>query len=195
VLRGPGSQKPRGDSRRAEFAALARKYERDIYNGALRMTRSRDDAEDLAQDTFVKAYASFHQFRRGTNFRAWLFRILTNTYINAYRRRQRGPEFVALDDVTADQVAKTRSGEGASQAEPEEAALARLPDEEVEAALDELPEAFRLVVILADMQELGYRDVAQALDIPIGTVRSRLFRGRRLLRRRLREYAASRGLI
>jgi RNA polymerase sigma-70 factor (ECF subfamily) len=195
VLRGPGSQESRGDNRRAEFEALAHKYSRDIYNGALRMTRSRDDAEDLAQDTFVKAYASFHQFRRGTNFKAWLFRILTNTYINAYRRRQRGPEFVALDDLTADQVAKTRSGEGASQAEPEEAALARLPDEEVEAALEELPEAFRLVVILADMQELGYRDVAQALDIPIGTVRSRLFRGRRLLRRRLREYAAARGLI
>ncbi|MFQ6097298.1 MAG: sigma-70 family RNA polymerase sigma factor [Armatimonadota bacterium] len=194
MLRGK-DRKDSTEDRRAEFEALAQKYQRDIFNGALRMTRSRDDAEDLAQETFVKAYSSFHQFRRGTNFKAWLFRILTNTYINVYRRKRRGPEFVALDDLTADLAALNRAEEGHSPTEPEEAALARLPDEEIEKALSELPEVFRLVVILADMQQLPYRDVAEALDIPVGTVRSRLFRGRRILRRRLREYASGRGMI
>jgi len=182
-------------AKRREFEELAHKHARDIYNSALRMTRDRDDAEDLAQDTLTKAYASFHQFRPGTNFRAWLFRILTNTYINVYRRRRRGPDFVALDEITANQAAKAQYGTRSRQSRPEEAVFADLPGEEVQAALDDLPEAFRLVVILSDIDQFAYKEIAQMLNIPIGTVRSRLFRGRRRLRSALREYARVQGII
>ena len=181
--------------KRREFEELAYKHARDIYNSALRMTRDRDDAEDLAQDTLTKAFASFHQFRPGTNFRAWLFRILTNTYINVYRRRRRGPDFVALDEITANQAAKAQDGPGSREFRPEDAVFADLPAEEVQGALDELPEAFRIVVILSDIEQLAYKEIAQMLRIPIGTVRSRLFRGRRRLRNALREYAKAHGII
>ncbi|MGD8240208.1 MAG: sigma-70 family RNA polymerase sigma factor [Armatimonadota bacterium] len=181
--------------KRQQFQDLADKHARDIYNSALRMTRDRDDAEDLAQDTLTKAFASFHQFRPGTNFRAWLFRILTNTYINVYRRRRRGPDFVALDEITANQAAKARDERGSREARPEDAVFADLPGEEVQGALDELPEAFRIVVILSDIDQFAYKEIADMLRIPIGTVRSRLFRGRRRLRNALREYAKVHGII
>ncbi len=182
-------------AKRRQFEDLAHKHARDIFNSALRMTRDRDDAEDLAQDTLTKAFASFHQFRPGTNFRAWLFRILTNTYINVYRRRRRGPDFVALDEITANQAAKAQESTRPRHSRPEDALFADMPGEEVQAALDDLPSAFRIVVILSDIEQFAYKEIAQMLKIPIGTVRSRLFRGRRRLRNALREYAKIHGII
>ncbi len=194
--REPSSQEMSAEAlQRQQFEELAYQHARDIYNSALRMTRDRDDAEDLAQDTLAKAYGSFHQFRPGTNFRAWLFRILTNTYINVYRRRRRGPDFVALDEITANQAAKAQDGAERGQCRPEEVAFADLPGEEVQAALDDLPDAFRLVVMLSDIEQFAYKEIAEMLKIPIGTVRSRLFRGRRRLRSALREYAKAHGII
>ena len=184
-----------GGRRRAEFERLARQYERDIYSSALRMTRDADDAADLAQEALAKAYSSFHQFRPGTNFKAWVFRILTNTYINEYRRRQRAPEEVELDETAVDQAARQDLERGGTASEPECRVLAGVTDEEVQTALDALPDVFRLVVILSDLQGFSYEQIAHILDIPIGTVRSRLFRGRRLLRGTLYRYAKARGLI
>ncbi len=188
----------RGDdsqARRAEFERMARAYEREIYNSALRMTRDADDAADLAQEALAKAYGSYYQFRPGTNFKAWVFRILTNTYINEYRRRQRAPEQVELDEAAADQAARLELERGATESEPERVVLADIAEQEVQDALDDLPEVFRLVVILSDLHGLSYEDIANILGIPIGTVRSRLFRGRRLLRRTLQRYAEARGFI
>lgn len=181
--------------RRAEFEGLARGHEREIYNSALRMTCNPEDAADLAQEALVKAYTSFHQFEPGTNFRAWLFRILTNTYINEYRRRQRTPETIGLEEEAVDRAAQAESGQPSLGSQPEHDLFDDLPDEEVEAALDALPEAFRMVVVLCDLQQCSYEEIAEILDVPIGTVRSRLFRARRLLRQSLRQYARARGII
>lgn len=181
--------------RRAEFEELAREYEREIYNSALRMTRNAEDAADLAQEALVKAYTSFHQFESGTNFRAWLFRILTNTYINQYRRRQRAPETIGLEEEAVDRAVRAEGEEPSGTPQPEHEVFNDLPDEEVEAALDALPEPFRMVVVLCDLQRCSYEQIADMLEIPIGTVRSRLFRARRLLRQSLRHYARARGII
>ena len=191
----PSEAVPADSVKRREFEELAYRHARDIYNSALRMTRDRDDAEDLAQDTLTKAFASFHQFRPGTNFRAWLFRILTNTFINVYRRRRRGPDFVALDEITANQAARTQDDTASRESRPEDAVFCDLPGEEVQSALDELPDAFRVVVVLSDIEQFAYKEIADMLRIPIGTVRSRLFRGRRRLRNALREYARVHGII
>jgi RNA polymerase sigma-70 factor (ECF subfamily) len=180
---------------RDEFESLASQYQRDIYSAALRMTRDPDDAADLAQDALARAYAAFHQFRRGTNFKAWLYRILTNTYINDYKRRQRGPRFVSYDVPTETGGSEVEVIPGPEGEQPEVAALMQVRDEEVEAALDALPEEFRQVVMLSDIEEFPYQDIARILRIPMGTVRSRLFRGRRLLRKALMDYAKQRGII
>ena len=180
---------------RDEFEGLAFQFQRDLYNTALRMTRDPDDAADLAQETLAKAYAAFYQFRRGTNFKAWLYRILTNTYINVYKRRQRGPKFVSYDapsETGQSEVDVAAADEGE---QPEVAVLLKVRDEEVEAALAAIPEEFRDVVVLSDIDEFSYHDIADILRIPMGTVRSRLFRGRRLLRKALGEYAKERGII
>ncbi len=189
-----GKRNTNGDAKRAEFEELARQYARDIYSGALRLTRNLDDAEDLAQEVFVRAYTAYDQFQAGTNFRAWLFRILTNTFINRYRRRARQPQTIAWDDLTRESELETTAGRDEAD-QPEEALLSEVADEEVERALAELPEEFRVAVILSDICDLSYREVADALKIPLGTVRSRLFRGRRLLRRSLENYARARGML
>ena len=166
-----------------------------LYRTALRMTRSEADAEDLVQETYIRAFRFREQFTPGTNLKAWLFRILTNTFINTYRRRQTQPEFTELDGVDEFSLykrmsdLKTSSGAG----NPETEFLDGLVDREVKDALGELPEKFRQVVLL-DVEGFSYKEIAEMLDIPIGTVMSRLHRGRKFLRKRLLDLAQQRGI-
>lgn len=181
--------------KREEFERLARPHEREIYNTALHLTRDPTDAEDLAQDAFVRAYSSFHQFRPGTNFRAWLFKILVNTFINEYRKKSRQPVTVAWEELSRE--AEQQAIEDSQQlvADPEASFFSKVADPEVTTALDGLPPEFREVVVLYDLKGFSYREIGQMLKVPLGTVRSRLFRGRKLLMKSLRDYARSRGLI
>jgi RNA polymerase sigma-70 factor, ECF subfamily len=166
-----------------------------LYRTALRMTRSEADAEDLVQETYIRAFRFKDQFTPGTNLKAWLFRILTNTFINSYRRRQSQPEFTELDDVDEFSLYKRMSDLKVSSAsgDPETEFLNGLVDSQVKDALLELPEKFRQVVLL-DVEGFSYKEIAEMLDIPIGTVMSRLHRGRKFLQKRLLEVAQQRGI-
>jgi RNA polymerase sigma-70 factor, ECF subfamily len=171
----------RADERADERFAEAIGYRRHLHAVASRMTRNHADAEDLVQETYVRAYASFHQFREGTNLKAWLNRILTNVFISSYRKRQREP--VLTDPAIQEwQIAQAQSHTASSMRSAEDVALDHMPDASVIEALRQLPDHFRIPVYLADVEGFGYREIAAVMHCPVGTVMSRLHRGRRRLR-------------
>ncbi len=164
-----------------DFEGLARQHLSDLLGSALRMTRNWEDAQDLTQDTLVRAFRGFESFQPGTNFKAWVFRIMVNTYINLRRRDARRPRTTSWEDMPGE--SETGGFDPlAEEGQPEATTLAVLPNEHLKAALDELPDEFRIPVLLCDVEEQSYKDIARMLGIPLGTVRSRIFRGRQRLR-------------
>lgn len=182
---------------RDDFTADAMQYAPQLYSTALRMTRNRADAEDLVQETFMKGWRAFESYEQGTNLRAWLFRIMTNTYINKYNAKQRRPDETELDEVEELYLFKRL---GAFNQEKinlsaEDQMLELFTDDEVKNALEELPEVFLIPVLMSDVEGFSYKEIAEITDVPIGTVMSRLHRGRKLMQKRLYDYARERGLI
>lgn len=172
-----------------EFERLALPYLESLYNTALRMARNAQDAEDLVQETFLRAYRGYHQFTPGTNLKAWLFRILKNAFINEYRKRRSAPveeDFSGIEESFESRIDRDRA---AAIPNPEEEALARSLDEGVQQALAELPEDYRMAIVLADLEGFSYKEIAEILEVPIGTVMSRLYRGRKQLEEALLRYA------
>ena len=165
-----------------------------LYAAALRMTKNPADAQDLVQETFVKAFAAFGQFTQGTNLKAWLYRILTNTFINSYRKKQREPYQGTIDELEDWQLGGAESTTARSSRSAEAEAIDHLPDSAVKDALQALPEDFRLAVYFADVEGFSYQEIADMMNTPIGTVMSRLHRGRRMLRELLADYAKERGI-
>jgi len=184
-------------SAKEQFTTDAMQYAPQLFSTALRMTRSRSDAEDLVQETYIKGWRSFHTFQEGTNLRAWLFRIMTNTYINKYNAKKRKGTEVELDDVEELFLYKRLGSIDQSQlsSSAEDQMLELFTDDEVKNALEELPEDFRVPVLLSDVDGFSYKEISEMLEIPIGTVMSRLHRGRKAMQKMLYEYARERGLI
>ena len=167
-----------------------------LYAGALRMTRNPQDAEDLVQETMMRAYRAFDRFEAGTNLKAWMFRIMTNAYINTYRKKQREPIKVSQDDAEEfDLYQELKNHDIAYTRSAENVVLDQLVDSDITQALDDLPEQFRLAVILSDVQDFSYAEMAEIMDVPIGTVMSRLHRGRKALQKRLLDLAREKGIV
>ena len=183
-------------------AALRERFERDVlpllsslYGAALRLTRNPSDAEDLVQETYLRAFRGFAGFQEGTNLKAWLYRILTNSFINTYRKKQREPQTVEGPDDIDEWYLFDRLGAQNVEASAESEVLDKIPDEAVKAALESLPENFRLPVLLADVEGFSYKEIAEIMDSPVGTVMSRLHRGRKALQKALWDTAKERGLV
>src|SRR5919198_4657384 len=165
-----------------------------LYSSAFRLTRNAADAEDLVQETFLRAYRGFHQFQEGTNLKAWLYRILMNTFINSYRKKQREPRTIS-DDEVEDWYLYSRMADEGLEPSAETSVIESLPDEDVQEALQSLPEQFRAAVLLADVEGFSYKEIAEITGVPIGTVMSRLHRGRKALEKRLWDVVRERGLV
>ncbi len=180
-----------------DFERDAMQYARQLYSAAMRMTRNPADAEDLVQETYLKAYRAYHTFQEGTNLKAWLYRILTNTYINKYRKDSRRPSEVDLGTVEDMYLYRRLGSEESAEAArtTEDRVLDGLVESDIKQAVEELPESFRMPVLLADLEGFSYKEIAEILDIPIGTVMSRLHRGRKAMQKRLWGFAKQRGLL
>jgi RNA polymerase sigma-70 factor (ECF subfamily) len=176
------------EERQKAFEELALPFMDSFYSTALRMTRNETEAEDLVQDAYLRAYRFFDKFEKGTNFRAWLFKIIRNVYINKYRKASLSPQMMDVADAEA-------SGSLSDTDTPERQIFDKLLDDDITKALDSLPDDFRLTLIMSDLEGFSYKEIAEILDCPIGTVMSRLHRGRKLLRRNLTDYAKNRGYI
>ena len=187
-------EKESAEQRRKRFEADALQYMNQLYSAALRYTKNPADAQDLVQDTYAKAYVSFHQFEPGTNLKAWLYRILTTTFINTYRKDQRRPQLSdkELEDWQIADASSHTSDQGKSA---EDVALENLPDSDIKRALSEIPEEFRIAVYLADVEGFSYKEIAEIVGVPTGTVMSRLHRGRKQLREKLTDYARELGYV
>ena len=199
VLDNKNIMNPSVEDRKKEFSDTAFPYMDEMYAGAMRMTRNPQAAEDLVSEVFTKAWKSFHQFEKGTNMRAWLYRILTNTYINIYRKRTRQGIPVNIDQYESPEefnfyhkVAKEALHD---DEDPAQAVLAKFAEEDIVRAMDKLPDGFREAVILSDLQGLSYEEISKSLDVPLGTVRSRLNRGRKQLQKALWDEAVQSGYI
>jgi RNA polymerase sigma-70 factor (ECF subfamily) len=181
----------------ADFERDAMQFTRQLYSAAMRMTRNPSDAEDLVQETYLKAYRAYHTFEEGTNLKAWLYRILTNTYINKYRKEARRPSEVDLGSVEDLYLYRRIGSEESAEAArtTEDRVLDGLVESDIKKAVEDLPENFRLPVLLADLEGFSYKEIAEILDVPIGTVMSRLHRGRKAMQKSLWEFAVKRGLV
>jgi RNA polymerase sigma-70 factor, ECF subfamily len=181
---------------KARFQTEALPLLDSLYAGALRMTRNPADAEDLVQETMLRAYRSFDRFEPGTNLKAWLFRIMTNAYINTYRKKQREPQKVSQDEVEEfDLYQELKNHDPQFSSTPESIVLDQLVDTDIIEAIEDLPDQFRLAVILSDVEGFSYAEMAEIMDVPMGTVMSRLHRGRKALQKRLWELARDRGIV
>ena len=179
---------------RANFERDALPYGQQLYSAALRMTRNPTDAEDVVQETFLKAYRGYDTFKEGTNLKAWLYRILTNTYINRYRKEKRRPAEVELGELQDLYLFKRLGEASGAERSTEERVLESMVDADIKDALESLPEKFRMPVLLADVEGFSYKEIADIIDVPIGTVMSRLHRGRKALQKKLWSLAEQRGL-
>jgi len=194
MARRPAAELSEDDKRRFQEEALP--LLDSLYGGALRMTRNPADAEDLIQETMLRAYRSFNRFEPGTNLKAWLFRIMTNAYINTYRKKQREPQKVSQDEVEDfDLYRELKDHDPQFSVTPETIVLDGLVDSDITDAIEDLPEQFRLAVILSDVEGFSYAEMAEIMDVPMGTVMSRLHRGRKALQKRLWDLARDRGIV